>query len=226
MHLKFKVYRITNILNRKCYIGITSRRMCDRWEEHVANSRGKRKRHSKLYDAIAKYGAASFRKEIIDSTDNEDAVRALEVRYIAEHNSFEAGYNSNPGGNGFLHFPDHIRKKISEAQKGRVNSASTRAKMSLAKIGDKRCAAHFGDHTKKGAGNPRAKSYLIQFPDGTQRIVTGLRAFGRENNITTCKLIKNGKTKGYVLLKRFIDYPEREYTQAGGSGENPNALAA
>jgi len=31
-----------------------------------------------------------------------------------------------------------------------------------------------------------------------------------------------GVTKGFVLLERSRDYPEREYAQAGGSGAHPH----
>lgn len=223
MKKTYKVYKLTNLLNGKCYIGITSRTVGERWSEHVANSRGTRKRHSKIYDAIAKYGSEAFSREVVEEVDTEEHVRYLEIFYIAQYNSFNRGYNSNPGGNGFLEFPDHIKRKISEAQKGKIISVESRDKMSKAKLGDKRCASNFGKHVSKGAHNPRAKSYLIRFPDGTEHMVTGFRAFCREQCVTGCKLLKNGKTKGFILLKRFNDHPEREYTQAGGSGEYPAA---
>jgi hypothetical protein len=142
---------------------------------------------------------------VIDRTYSEDKVRELEKIYITEYNSYNKGYNSNLGGNGHLKFPESIRKKISEAQIGKIVSEDTKRKMSLAKTGDKRCAKNFGKHTQKGAKNPRAKSYLIRFPDGSEHMVSGLLAFCRDHKLTRYKLTKNGKTKGYELLSRFND---------------------
>lgn len=216
----FRVYRIENKINSKNYIGITSRSIDERFREHASRAKCNQ-RNSRLYDAIRKYGVDSFSVTEIDKSDNEDAIRKLEEKYIREYNSYKNGYNCNYGGCGFLVFPDEIKKKISETQIGKVIPLETRKKMSLAKLGDKRCAEHFGDYTKKGKDNPKSKTYLIQFPDGHAEVTKGLRAFCREQNILHCKLSPNGKTKGYVLLKTFTDYPEREYAQASGSGAHP-----
>jgi len=90
-----------------------------------------------------------------------------------------------------------------------VMSEASRKKMSLAKLGDNRCADNFGNFTKKGSRNPKAKSYLIRFPDGVERIVTGMREFLRNHDLTShfrCR----GREKGYVLLKTFDGHPSQE----------------
>jgi group I intron endonuclease len=215
------IYKITNKLNGKCYIGITSRRICDRWNEHVANSKGKRKRTSKFYNAIAKYGRDGFSREIIDHASTESRARELEIHYIDKFNSFERGYNSNIGGHGTLIFSEETKRKISESQKGKIIPMESRRKMSEAKLGDKRCSVNFGMHTQKGDQNPRAKTYLVEFPDGTQHIVCGLRAFCRDYGLISASLTRGHSAKGYRILERFDGYPEREYTQVSGNGEAP-----
>ena len=130
----------------------------------------------------------------------------LETEYIKKFNSCRRGYNCNLGGHGFLELPDHIKRKISAAQIGKVVSAESRRKMSEAKRGDSRCARQLGRHTLKGAENPRSKSYLVQFPDGSIHRIRGMRAFCREHKLTQCKLTGMRKeTKGYKLLERFND---------------------
>lgn len=201
---KFVVYKLTNTINGKAYIGITSRYESDRWSEHKVRAR-QGVRNSRLYDAIRKYGPDAFNREVIAKASTEDELRELERRYIQEFNTYEAGYNSNLGGYGHLHFPEHIRIKIGLAQKGKHIPPETRKKMSLAKLGDSKCAIHFGEHTQKGNLNPRSKSFRIGMPDGSEQVVKGLRAFCRDNGITTAKLYIRGKTKGFVLLERLND---------------------
>lgn len=200
----YLIYRLTNTVNGKAYVGITGRTLGIRWSEHVERAR-QGLRNSRIYDAIRKYGPDAFVREVIAVAETEDGARALEIEHIAKNDSYESGYNSNLGGEGFLVFPEHIRRKISEAQKGKIISAECRRKMSEAKIGRSECAEHFGDHTKKGAENPRARSFRFRLPDGSERVIQGLRAFCRDNGLHLAHVNARGHSKGYVLLERFND---------------------
>ncbi len=201
---QFLVYKLTNTINGKVYIGITARSEPERWSEHKKRAK-EGVRNSRLYAAIRKYGPDAFSREVIATASTEEELRELERRYIQEFNTYEAGYNSNLGGYGFLEFPEHIRIKIGQAQKGKFIPPETRKKMSLAKLGDSRCAIHFGEHTQKGGLNPRSKSFRIQLPDGSEQVVKGLRAFCRENKLVQCHLYSRGHTKGFRLLERLND---------------------
>lgn len=214
------VYKVGNTVNGKSYIGITSRSTETRWKEHLSRSVNCH-RNSRLYAAIRKYGVEQFEVTTLDQTNCEDHVRELEKQYISKYDTYMNGYNCNLGGHGFLTFPDEIRKKISEGQKGKVIPLESRKKMSEVKLGDSRCAEHFGEHTNKGQDNPRAKYFLVKNPDGKVIVGRGIRAFCRDHNIAHCKLSSRGRTKGFELLGTFNDYPEREYTQASGSAFRP-----
>lgn len=216
----YSVYRLLNKANNKSYIGITSRSVNDRWLEHVSRAKGTR--NSRIYAALRKYGQGNFTVTTIATTTSEDEVRILEQDNIRLYDSYENGYNCNYGGHGFLHVPEEIRRKISEAQRGKIISRATRKKMSEAKLGDSRCAEHFGEHTSKGGKNPKSHYFLIRFPDGSEEVIKGLRAFCRDNNLLHSKLSSKGKTKGFHILERFIDYPAREYAQVSGNGASPN----
>ena len=124
------VYQLQNTENGKSYIGITSRSVQERWNEHCSRAMAGQ-RNSRIYAAMRKYGAEKFEVKTLDQTDCEDSVRELEKKYIQEFDSYENGYNCNLGGHGFLIFPDEIRKKISEAQKGKIIPKETRKKMSV-----------------------------------------------------------------------------------------------
>ena len=63
------IYKITNILNNKIYIGQTIRQPSLRWNEHKSESLCSTSKHGRLYHlhcAIRKYGVDSFIFEVID----------------------------------------------------------------------------------------------------------------------------------------------------------------
>lgn len=87
---KYKVYRITNDLNDKVYIGVT-REVDKRFRQHCAGIKT-----CNMGAAIAALGAEHFRYEVIDSTDSLfEAFYVLEPYHIGRHRSDETGYNGN-----------------------------------------------------------------------------------------------------------------------------------
>lgn len=108
--MNFLVYKITNTVNNKSYIGITTRSLSKRWEEHVAVAFNP---NSKDYDApfksaIRKYGILSWEMEILDnSATNIEELKELEKYWIKYFNTYLGwdncqGYNVTLGGDGVL----------------------------------------------------------------------------------------------------------------------------
>lgn len=87
------VYKITNTINDRVYIGITSCSLQKRWREHkcAANKESRKP----LYRAMRAYGIDKFSIEQIYVASSEEDMRAAEIRYIAEYKSHcnERGYN-------------------------------------------------------------------------------------------------------------------------------------
>ena len=93
----YKIYKVTNTVNSKVYIGKT-------------NNFNKRKREHTVYDinndnifhkALRKYGLKAFKWEIIDHADTLDEANEKERHYIKKHKSFKPkGYNMTKGGDG------------------------------------------------------------------------------------------------------------------------------
>lgn len=92
------IYKITNLINNKVYIGKTSRSLETRWQEH-------RKNFYKLQDKMAihmamfKYGSEAFDLEKIENC-NESNINEREQYWIDYYNSYNNGYNSTLGGEG------------------------------------------------------------------------------------------------------------------------------
>lgn len=89
------VYLITNIVNNKKYVGITTRSIDSRFEEHC-------KADSLIGKAIRKYGKDNFTIEIIAETTSKEDTVEKEIYYISNYNSFENGYNLTIGGDGVV----------------------------------------------------------------------------------------------------------------------------
>ena len=118
------VYKITNTINDKVYVGYSSRGTTDRWYQHCSNA-FKKLRKSKLYSAMRKYGKKSFVAETI--YEGKDALQK-ENDFIIKYNSKENGYNMTDGGEANrLGIPnsDEQKRKISESLKGRKKPTRT-----------------------------------------------------------------------------------------------------
>lgn len=121
------IYKITNTVNEKTYIGQTIRDLSERWYQHHYDALvGKCK--TKLGRAIRKYGKDAFRSEIIESTNSLDE---RERYFIAFFNSITNGYNIKIGGNGGPHNKS-TKIKISKANTKRVWTSNMRENMSIA----------------------------------------------------------------------------------------------
>ena len=114
------VYKITNTLNGKVYIGQTVDYR-KRKVGHFSYLRRNAHRNRYLQKSFNKYGESSFKMEIIKECA-VDELDKLEIYYMRKYNSIDKtlGYNMVIGGNTNKSFPDYIRQKMSRSQKGRI----------------------------------------------------------------------------------------------------------
>lgn len=87
------IYKITNQLNGKSYIG-QSIHIEQRWIEHQYNS----SKCSLLRYALQKYGIQNFTFEVIEEC-SQDELDEKEIYWISYYGTFENGYNLTRGGN-------------------------------------------------------------------------------------------------------------------------------
>ena len=125
------VYKITNTVNGKAYIGISIHEPTQgRIREHLSG-RGNRI----IARAVKKYGKEVFTYEILEANVFDEFLPDLEVAYIANFNTVRPhGYNLTSGGDHAIP-SEETRRKISEAQKNRTFSEQHRRKNSEAKSG-------------------------------------------------------------------------------------------
>lgn len=101
--MKGIIYKITNNISEKVYIGLTTATLQNRWKGHKTQARKalrKERPTHPLYNAMAKYGIENFKIEQIDESDNFVQLGKLERKYIKEYNSADRdfGYNITRGG--------------------------------------------------------------------------------------------------------------------------------
>ena len=144
----YYIYRITNLINGKTYIGQRKYKMLN------DNYMGSGKR---LWEAYRKYGFENFKKEILVFNISERKhADLLEKTFIAaerEKVGAENCYNIADGGQGGnlgeevirkraeslkgKHHTEEAKRKISEAMKGKHHSEEHKRKISEAKKGKK-----------------------------------------------------------------------------------------
>lgn len=91
----FQVYKITNLINNKMYIGLTTQQLKKRWSAHKSDTRSCKA----LGRAIKKYGADNFKIETIYKTDNRHDMILKEIELIKSLNTLVPnGYNISKGG--------------------------------------------------------------------------------------------------------------------------------
>ncbi len=100
------IYKVTNNINGKVYIGMTQRTVEARWKQHCRDV-GSKLAHFKLQDAIQEFGAENFSIVQIDCAATKAEADAKEVYWISHYNAVEEGYNTSPGGRNGGH-----RKKV------------------------------------------------------------------------------------------------------------------
>lgn len=95
------IYKITNLINGKCYIGQTIKPAEQRWKEHKyrAFENIKGEENKPLYLAMQKYGIENFSFEVIqDNITTFEQLDKAEIYWINYYNSFIKGYNATFGG--------------------------------------------------------------------------------------------------------------------------------
>lgn len=112
------IYRITNQINTKSYIGQTKYSLEKRWTQHKSAAKSGSELH--FSKAIRKYPLETWNLEILETIDDPNILSEREIYWIGVYNTFNDGYNSTSGGEcGSL--SEEGKLKISIANSGEKN---------------------------------------------------------------------------------------------------------
>lgn len=144
-----EVYKITNKINGKIYIGITNQGSGVRYYKHWSDAR--KGDPCPMHKAMAKYGKENFTLEIIDFADTYEELKEKEKFYIKKFNSMDRsiGYNLTEGGDGtFGRFhSEETKEKIRQKALGRKASEEAKKKMSESRKG--KCSDKMKSHLQE-----------------------------------------------------------------------------
>ena len=118
------IYKITNLINNKIYIGETFQSIDLRFKQHITQNEP-----TNIHKAIIKYGAENFKIEQIYSSYDKDDINQKEKYYILFYNSRDnnIGYNICEGGEGTagMVVKESTRLKMSEIKGIKVQNLNT-----------------------------------------------------------------------------------------------------
>ena len=130
-----KIYKITNLVNDKIYIGQTKQRIERRFQQHTRSP-------YLIGKAIRKHGEDIFNIEVLLIADDLNYVNKIEQDLIKAYGCIAPnGYNLATGGKNFNHSEETLKKfkertfseetiaKIVESRKGYTHSDETKYKM-------------------------------------------------------------------------------------------------
>ena len=130
------IYKYTNLINGRVYVGKTSQTLFQRHHQHRFG------RHSPFNDALRKYGIKNFELESLIEVEPEFSSFA-EMIFISalKANNRQFGYNITAGGEGTVGYRHRgeTKERISQKLLGRSVSQDFRQKMGLLKRGNTNC---------------------------------------------------------------------------------------
>lgn len=173
---RFYVYRWTNLLDGKQYVGKGTGQRA--WE-HVT----KPNRSGLLGRAIQKHGLGNFRLDLVEGCLSAEQAYALEIKTVTETGCiFPHGYNLTNGGEGVLNPSSETREKLAANKRGKPSpckgvprSPETRAKIAAAHRGKSVDPEHLA---KLQAGDKAAKAARSKLPPSLHPTICFLRVMG------------------------------------------------
>lgn len=180
------IYKITNLITGKVYIGQTKHSIEKRFKEHIRTSFSDDRPHGYIHKSIRKYGIENFSVEQIDSAKSFDEMNEKECYWITQENSLSPnGYNLVGGGNGKGISEEtrkklrdaNIGKKLSEngrqalikANTGRIQTEETKEKIRAANVGkyvSEETRKRIGDGNRGKVMSEEAKDKISKFNKG------------------------------------------------------------
>ena len=126
---QYYIYKITNNLNGKIYVGQHKMRKNESLREYMGKGIA-------IQEAYKKYGRANFKKEIIEyiyDDENNEKVSEREIFWIKELNSkYPNGYNISDGGEGGCTKESAAKGVATKKARGYKPSEETKRKISEA----------------------------------------------------------------------------------------------
>jgi group I intron endonuclease len=188
----YTIYRATNTITNKVYIGFTSETLSRRSSGHKRDALLEQS-DAKFHKAIRKYGWDNFIFDVIYQAKEDlppkqsHTCKVMEDYFINEYNSLEDGYNSAPGGGAWP-----IMKGEDHPLYGVGHSDDT--KKLLSRNHHDVSGTNNPMYGKLGKDNPKSMKFWAIDPDGNRYEDIGIANFCRNNGLLDSNVV--GVLKG------------------------------
>lgn len=218
------IYKITNKLNNKCYIGQTINTPESRWKRHQQDALSNRL-HTHFANAIRKYGVENFVLEVIDTAQSQEELTQKESFWIRHYDSIKKGYNETDaaeksGGNTYKAKTEEelkiIGEKIAKIKTGGLNVNARAVKCHNIETDEE---YHFSSQAKMqqwfNASNHlfisrRCLGYIKKPYLNKWEIAFEENNYG-EVNIKNEKNIKSSPQTKYITVKKLSTGEEKDF---------------
>lgn len=106
------IYKIQNLVNKKIYIGQTTQKPWNRWNDHLKLLKKNIHYNIHLQNSYNKFGKSSFQFKVLNYATSKLSLDSLEIGYIKKYKSTDDnyGYNLKEGGSNGKHSIETIIK--------------------------------------------------------------------------------------------------------------------
>lgn len=214
-----KIYKITNDINSKIYVGQTYKTLNERFDRHCSESKWINTKKMPIVHAIKKYGKCHFKIELLENlpiTYSQYEVDKKEIEWGIKLNTMSpTGYNLRLGSS-HGKWSDEVKKKIGNSHRGKKASDETRNRLSIShkgyvvsditkkKLSDRWKGISLPPLAKINSLLATQKTYTLIDPAGKHITITNMAKFCRENGYgkaRMCELVK-GRIKTYLGWRR------------------------
>lgn len=206
------IYKVTNKINGKCYIGQTKEhRLIIRKASHHYRSKFS---DFAFHKALRFYGKDNFKWEILEECKNSYDLDLAEEWYIRLYNSqYPNGYNHTKGGLGCYNpmFDKNIKKKqrksLLKVMKKYIGDNNVMKRPEVKKKHKKNILESMKRpeviEKNKIRNERQRKSYLVITPNREKIIIKGLNRFCETNNLNQGHMssVASGKRKSHKGFK-------------------------
>ena len=194
------IYKITNNINQKVYIGQTIMAPMQRWQKHKSDAR--LNKPYPLYKAMNKYGINNFSFEVLEEVDIEQ-LDEKERYYINLYNSYinfenSNGYNATLGGSdGNHYFNPCVDEIVKYAQHMTINQMANHFEVAYTTMKN-----YLSNHNIQAQKSSTSAKSIAQIDINTGEIIqifpsiaSAARFFNKNPNNSGIKDVLKGKNK-------------------------------
>lgn len=177
-----RIYKITNIITNKIYIGKTIKSLNERLNKHFRYAY-KYDTHNVLSNSIRKHGRENFIIEEIEKCNSLKQLNKREIYWIKQLNSkVPVGYNMTDGGDGLTNPSDELKTYISKRTKEAMKNPIVKKKLK---------ESHLGQIPwNKGKTNIFSKETLRKMSESTKNLFKD-KNYRKKHKIATKRGMKN-----------------------------------